>query len=61
LQLARILDQDDAIGGLGDLGQQRIGERGLAGRGAARDENVGATATACGGFGLTADMIPAAT
>jgi hypothetical protein len=42
LQLARILDQDDAIGGLGDFGQQRIGERGLAGRGAAGDENVGA-------------------
>jgi hypothetical protein len=45
LQLARVLDQDDAIGGLGDLGEQRIGERGLAGRGAARDEDVGAAAT----------------
>ena len=40
LQLARVLDQDDAVAGLGDLGQQRVGERGLAGRGAAGDEDV---------------------
>ena len=40
LQLARVLDQDDAIGGLRDFGEQRVGERGLAGRGAAGDEDV---------------------
>ena len=40
LQLAGILDQHDAVAGLGDLGQQRIGQRGLAGRGAAGDEDV---------------------
>ena len=40
LQLARVLDQHHAIGGLGDLGEQRVGERGLAGRGAAGDEDV---------------------
>ena len=42
LQLAGILDQHHAIGGLGDLGEQRVGERGLAGRGAAGDEDVAA-------------------
>ena len=42
LQLARVLDQDDAVRGLGDLRQQRIGQGRLAGRGAARDEDVGA-------------------
>ena len=40
LQLARILDQHHAVGGLGDLGEQRVGERGLAGRSAAGDEDV---------------------
>ena len=40
LEFAGILDQHDAIGGLCDLRQQRIGERGLAGRGAAGDEDV---------------------
>ena len=40
LQLARILDQHDAVAGLGDLGEQRVGQRGLAGRGAAGDEDV---------------------
>ena len=40
LQLARILDQHDAVAGLGDLGEQRIDQRGLAGRGAAGDEDV---------------------
>src|SRR5882757_4423646 len=39
LQFTRILDQDDPIGGLCDLRQQRIGERGLAGRGTAGDED----------------------
>jgi hypothetical protein len=29
---SRVLDDDDAIGGLRDFGQQRIGQRGLAGR-----------------------------
>ena len=40
LQLARILDQHHAVAGLGDLGQQRVDQRGLAGRGAAGDEDV---------------------
>ncbi len=40
LQLARVLDEDDAVRGLGDLGEQRVGERRLAGRGAAGDEDV---------------------
>jgi hypothetical protein len=62
LQLARVLDDDDAIRGLGDLGQQRIGQRGLAGGGAARDEDVGARSTACAQRrGLVGDMMPAAT
>jgi hypothetical protein len=39
---SRVLDDDDAIGGLRHFGQQRIGQRGLAGRGAAGDEDVGA-------------------
>ena len=47
LQLARILDQHDAIGCLGDLGEQRVGERGLAGRGAAGDEDVLARGDGC--------------
>ena len=63
LQLARILDQDDAVGGRSDLGQQRIGERGLAGRGAAGDEDVRARGD--GGIESASawldDMIPAAT
>ncbi len=40
LQLARILDQHDAVAGLGDLGEERVDQRGLAGRGAAGDEHV---------------------
>jgi hypothetical protein len=40
LQLARIFDQHHAVAGLGDLGQQRIDQRSLAGRGAAGDEDV---------------------
>jgi hypothetical protein len=59
LQLARVLDQDDAIGGLGDFGQQRIDQRGLAGAGAARDEDVGAGATPWRAAASAADMIPA--
>jgi hypothetical protein len=42
LKLARILDQHDAIGGLGDLGQKRIGQRRLAGGRAASDQDVAA-------------------
>jgi len=42
LQLARILDEDDAVFCLSDLGEQRVGQRGLARRGAARDEDIGA-------------------
>ena len=40
MQLARILDQHHAVAGLGDLGEQRVDQRGLAGRGAAGDEDV---------------------
>ena len=40
LQLQRILDQDDTVGRGCDLGEQRIGERRLACRGAADDQNV---------------------
>ena len=40
LQFARVLDQHDAVAGLGDFGKQRIDERRLAGRGAAGDEDV---------------------
>ena len=42
LKLARIFDDDDAIRGFGDFCQQRVGQRGLAGAGAFRDEDVGA-------------------
>ncbi len=40
LQLARILDQHHAVASLGDLGEQRIDQCGLAGRGAPGDEDV---------------------
>ena len=40
LQLARILDQHHPVARLGDLGEQCIDQRGLAGRGAAGDEDV---------------------
>ncbi len=40
LQLARVLDQHDAVVGLGDFGEQRIRQCGLAGRCAPGDENV---------------------
>ena len=63
LQLARVLDQDDAVGGLGDLGEQRVDERGLAGRGAAGDEDVLALARRprAAARPAPADMMPAAT
>jgi hypothetical protein len=40
LQLARVLDQHDAVAGLGDFGQQRVDQRGLAGGRAAGDQHV---------------------
>src|SRR5579883_3537547 len=40
LQLARILDQHDAVAGLGDLGEESIDQRGLPSGGAAGDEYV---------------------
>ncbi len=40
MQLARVLDQHHAVAGLGNLSQQRIDQRGLAGRGAAGDQDV---------------------
>ena len=62
LQLAGILDQHDAIGGFGDLGEQRVGERGLAGRGAAGDQDVLRSATAARSASAWSDvMMPAAT
>jgi len=42
LQLARVLDQNHAVASLGDLREQRIDQRGLAGGGAAGDEDVAA-------------------
>ena len=62
LKLAGVLDQHDAIGGLRHLGEERIDEGRLAGRGAAGDENIAGVAqprwrrsSAC-----AADMIPVA-
>jgi hypothetical protein len=40
LQLARVLDQNHAVAGAGDLGQERVGEGGLAGACAAGGEDV---------------------
>ena len=40
LQLARILDQHDAVAGLGDFGEESVDQRGFAGGGAAGDEHV---------------------
>ena len=40
LQFARVFDQNDAVGGLGDFREQRIDERRLAGRSSAGDQNV---------------------
>ena len=40
LQLARVLDQDHPLVAFRDFGQQRIGERGLARRRAAGDQDV---------------------
>jgi hypothetical protein len=40
LQLAGVLDQHHAVGGLGDLGQQGVDQSGLAGGCAAGDEDV---------------------
>jgi len=51
LQLARVLDQNHPVVGLRDLGEQRVDQRGLAGRGAARHQDVGA-----GRDGLAQDL-----
>ncbi len=40
LQLARVLDQHDAIAGLGDLGKKRVDQGGLASGRPARDQDV---------------------
>ena len=40
LELARVLQDDDALVEVGDLGEQRVDQRGLARRGAADDEDV---------------------
>ena len=40
LQLPGVLDQHHPVGGLRNLGQQRVGECGLAGRGSACDQDV---------------------
>ncbi len=39
-QFARIFDQHHPIGGAGALGEQRVGEGGLAGRGATGDQDI---------------------
>ena len=54
LQLARVLDQDDPVVARRHFRQQRIDERGLAGAGAADDDDVPALdTTACASaFGL---------
>ena len=43
-QLARVLDQNDPVAGRSRNTEQRVGQRRLAGRGAAGDEDVGAVA-----------------
>jgi hypothetical protein len=40
LQLARVLYDDDSIGGLGDFPEKRVGKRRLARRRAAGDKDV---------------------
>ena len=58
LKLAGVFDQNHAVGGLGDFGEQRIRERSLAGRGAAGDENVatiGHGGTQCRGLPFAHD------
>jgi hypothetical protein len=40
LQFARVFDQNDAIGCLGDFREQRIDERRLAGRSSSGDQNI---------------------
>jgi hypothetical protein len=40
LELARTLDQNHPVVGLGDLGEERIDQGGLSGRGAACDQGV---------------------
>ncbi len=44
LQLAGVLDQDDPVACLGDLGEKRIDQRRLTRRGAARHEEIAALA-----------------
>ena len=44
LQFAGVLDQHDPVAGLGDLRQERVDQRRLAGRGAAGDEDIAALA-----------------
>ncbi len=46
LQLARVLQDDDALAEIGDLGQQRVDQRGLARRRAAHHQDVLALADA---------------
>ena len=42
LELAGVFDQHDPVGGFRDLGEKSVGEGRLAGRGAARDQDVAA-------------------
>lgn len=42
LQFARILDEHHPVGGLGDFRKKGIGQRGLASRGTAGDQNISA-------------------
>jgi hypothetical protein len=40
LQFAGVLDQNNPVAGLGDFGEERVGQGRLAGRGPAGDEDV---------------------
>jgi hypothetical protein len=61
-KLARVLDEDDPVLAFGRDREQGVGERRLAARGAARDEDVGARPTASASQVATAPvMVPAAT
>jgi hypothetical protein len=40
LQLAGVLDQNNPVAGLGDLGEERVDQGRLAGRGPPGDEDV---------------------
>ncbi len=63
LQLARVLDQDHPLVEIAHLGEQRVGERRLARRGAADDEDVPVARRPPwrGSRAMSADMMPSFT